>query len=120
MNAVADEKIGETMLYAELWRSFASVVQAYAALAGGTVEVTAAEQEMILSAGPARLKLRLDLPSGAGNWQLRSGEDVTGQGRLEMLPEGRIAVDGKAIDLDHAAIDLVALVTSTGSAGKER
>lgn len=118
MSAVAEETVEEAMLSAELWLSFASVVRSYAALAA--VEVSARESEIVLRAGSSRLELQMNLSGGAGNWQLRSGEAPAATGRLEMLAEGRIAVDGKPLDLDHAAIDLVALVASAGSARNER
>lgn len=120
MSAVAEE----TMLSAELWLSFGSVVRAYAAAASVDVrpaaQVEAAGDTIRVTAGSARLEMKCDLETGAGNWTLNRGDAVLAQGRFETLPEGRIHIDGKTLDLDHAAIDLVAFVMNAAPARDER
>jgi hypothetical protein len=102
----------ETMVCAELWLSFGSLVRAYAAAASVNADhgadVVATEQTISVTAGSARLDMSCDPESGAGSWQLTSFEAVVSQGRLQIRPEGRISLDGKTFDLDHAAIDLIA------------
>jgi hypothetical protein len=115
MSAVAEE----TMLSAELWLSFSSLVRAYAAAAsvnaGPAAEVEVAVETLRVTVGAACLEMRCSPETGAGNWTISRGEAVLTQGRLELLPEGRIALDGKTLDLDHAAIDLVASVVNAAT-----
>jgi len=115
MSAAAEE----TMLSAELWLSFASLVRAYAAVAsanaGPTPKVTVTGETIRVAAGSARLEMRCDPKTGAGNWTMSRGEALLTQGRLDLLPEGSIALDGKPLDLDHAAIDLVASVVNAAA-----
>lgn len=114
------------MLSTELWLSFGSLIRAYAAVspsdAGHAPQVATTEETIIIAAGSARLDLAFDAASGAGNWTLSSSEAITAEGLLHLLPEGRIAIDGKPVELDHAAIDLVALLVSAAasSARNER
>ncbi len=109
MSAVAAE---ETMLCAELWLSFGSLIRAYAAAAsvnaGSAPEIEATDKTIRVAAGAARLVMNCDHEAGAGSWLLRRGESIVTQGSLALLPEGRVVLDGKVLELDHAAIDLVA------------
>lgn len=104
----------DTMIFAELWLSFGSLVRAYAAAAsvhaGHAADVVVTEQTVSIAAGPARLDMACNSETGVGAWQLTSFETALRQGRLQLLPEGRIALDSKTLELDHAAIDLVASV----------
>lgn len=105
----------ETMLSAELWLSFASLLRSYAAAA--TLHVTPAaeivitEETATIASGAARLHVVCDPVTGAGNWQLRRGAQPVAEGRFHLLLEGRIALDGSTLDLDHAAIDFIAALT---------
>jgi hypothetical protein len=116
MSAAAAETIEETMLSAELWLSFGSVVRAYAAAssvdAALAPEVVMTAELITVTSGALRLDMRVDSQTGAGNWQLLRDETVKVRGQFALLPEGRIDIDGKTLDLDHAAIDLVAFVVS--------
>jgi hypothetical protein len=111
VSAVAEERV----LFAELWLSFGSLVRAYAAAAsvnaGPGPEVEAAGNTIRVTAGAARLEVRCDPETGAGNWRLNCGA----QGLLQILHEGRVALDGETLDLDHAAIDLIALVMNAAT-----
>ena len=105
----------ETVLAGELWRSFRSVLRSYAAAASLRSEEAArvewTESDLTVAGYAARLELKLDLGSGRGCWHLRVGGEETAHGKFDLLPEGAMDIDGKVQDLDHAAIDFVALVT---------
>jgi len=109
----------EPMVCAELWLSFGSLVRAYTAAASLDVDpapqVEIKGETICLTAGSARLAMNCDSKTGAGSWQLTSAETVVRQGQLQLLPEGRIELDGKTLDLDHAAIDLVAAVMNAAA-----
>jgi hypothetical protein len=105
----------EDML-AELWLSFGSLLRAYAALhADPAPQVETTADTIRVIAGDAQLEMRCDPETGAGNWSLTCGATTLTQGRLKLLPEGRIDLDGKTLDLDHAAIDLVASVMNAAA-----
>lgn len=109
----------DIMLCAELWLSFGSMVRAYAAAAAenlsSPLQVEAAGDTIRATAGTARLEMTCDCETGAGNWQLTRGQTSVLQGSLQVLPEGRIDINGKTLDLDHAAIDLVASLTTAAA-----
>lgn len=108
----------EIMVCAELWLSFGSLVRAYAAASESAipaVHVESANDVIRVTAAAARLEMRCDLETGAGDWQLSFADNTQRHGHLQLLHEGRIAMDGNTLDLDHAAIDLVALVMSAAA-----
>ena len=110
--------VAEETLLSELWLSFASLLRSYAAAAGlsggPAAEAAIAGESVTITCGAARLQIVCDPVTGAGNWQLRSGAQVVTEGRFDLLPEGRIALDGSTLDLDHAAIDLVQQLSKSG------
>jgi len=109
MSAAASE---DTMICAELWQSFCSLVRAYASVnADPSPQVEANGDVIRVTAGTASLQMRCNPETGAGNWRLSFGDEPGIRGELQFLAEGRIVIDGKALDLDHAAIDLIARVT---------
>ncbi|MGC2637726.1 MAG: hypothetical protein WA294_11150 [Acidobacteriaceae bacterium] len=99
----------EPMLEKELWVSFVSLLRGYVAAAslhsGESAEVEEAENSVAIRAGDASFEIRVNPQNGAGNWQLRNSHEGKMQGRFQLLAEGRIALDAKTLDLDHAAID---------------
>jgi hypothetical protein len=107
----------------ELWISFASLLRSYAAarsLNDELAEVTLKGESIRIVAGNAAMQLTLDPHNSGGTWSLSSTAGPQKQGRLALLPEGRIDIDGTVLDLDHAAIDLVASLmnAAAGSARK--
>jgi hypothetical protein len=110
---------------AELWISFASLLRSYTAARSlneeESADVAQKGDSIRIVAGNAAMELTRDPHNSVGNWSLRSSMGQQTGGRLALLPEGRIDIDGKVLDLDHAAIDLVAsLMTAAGSARDER
>jgi hypothetical protein len=107
------------MIEAELWVSFASVLRSYVAAASlhsATVfTVDSTESAISLRTDGAVLAFQVDPQNGAGYWQLNGSETST-QGRFILLHDGRIALDGKMLDLDHAAIDFAAALMQAASA----
>ncbi len=99
------------MVCAELWLSFGSLIRAYAAAAFVNVDpalqVEINGDVICVRAGAALLEIRCDLQTGAGSWELRSAGKTLRHGDLQLLQEGRITMDGNALDFDHAAIDLI-------------
>jgi hypothetical protein len=110
----------------ELWISFASLLRSYTAARCLNDEESAdvaLKGELIRIVAPnAAMELTLDPHDWSGRWCLSSGVGQQTRGRLALLPEGRIDIDGNVLDLDHAAIDLVASLmnAAAGSAGNER
>ena len=109
----------------ELWISFASLLRSYAAarsLNDESAEVTLKGDSIRIVAGNAAMQLTLDPHNASGTWSLSSGAVPRRQGRLALLPEGRIDIDGTVLELDHAAIDLVASLmnAAAGSARTEQ
>jgi hypothetical protein len=107
-------------LSSELWISFASLLRSYTAARGlnkaESADVMQKGDLIRIVAGNATMELTLHPHSWGGSWCLSSGGSLERRGQLTLLPEGRIAVDGNALDLDHAAIDLVASLMSAAAA----
>ena len=112
---MSDALVEDAMLLTELWLSFASMIRSYAAVGDAAAQVASTQDSIVVISGEARLALHVDPRSGAGTWQLQRGGAATAQGAFALLPEGRIELDGSALDLDHAAIDFVALVRQAGN-----
>jgi hypothetical protein len=105
----------DAMLLTELWLSFASVMRSYAAVGDSAAEIASTQDSIIAISGAAQLAMYVDPQSGAGNWHIQRDGVTTAQGAFVLLPEGRIELDGRPLDLDHAAIDFVALVKQAGN-----
>ena len=105
--------VEESMLATELWVSFGSLVRSYAAAAslnlGEPAEVAIDGNQIEAAAGAAVLSIQYDPGSRRGSWLLRAaGSGQESSGEFELLPDGRVSLDGRTIDLDHAAIDFAA------------
>lgn len=107
------------MIEAELWVSFASVLRSYVAAASLNAEaaftVDSTQNSISIASGGAVLAMQVDPQNGAGYWQL-TGSVTAMQGRFILLHDGRVALDGKMLDLDHAAIDFAAALMHAASA----
>ena len=107
------------MIEAELWVSFASVLRSYVAAASINADaaftVDSTDNSISITSGEAVLAVDVDPQSGAGYWQL-TGSATAMQGRFILLHDGRIALDGNMLDLDHAAIDCAAALMQAASA----
>jgi hypothetical protein len=110
----------------ELWISFASLLCSYTAARSlndeESADVAQKGDSIRIVAGNAAMELTRDPHDSIGSWSLSSGMGQQTRGRLALLPEGRIDIDGTVLDLDHAAIDLVASLmnAAAGSARNER
>ncbi len=105
----------------ELWVSFASLLRCYTAARSLNGEESADVAQMGDSIRIVAGKVAMELTGGShnsvGSWSLSSGTGQQTGGRLALLPEGRMDIDGVVLDMDRAAIDLVAVVmNAAGSA----
>ncbi|MFP5227238.1 MAG: hypothetical protein ACLGXA_06375 [Acidobacteriota bacterium] len=110
-----------TMLQAELWMSFVSMLRSYAAAASlhaGEVAVRSDENDVAVEAAGAELAMRFDAETGVVSWTKRGAAGPAAAGRFEILADGVVLVNGTRRDLDHAAIDLVASVTEGTKGGR--
>jgi hypothetical protein len=107
----------------ELWMSFASLLRSYTAARTLNDEQSAdMAQEgnsIRIVAGNAAMELTFDPDNSVGSWYLCSSIGQQTRGRLVLLPEGRIDIGGTVLDLDRAAIDLVASLMNA-AAGSAR
>lgn len=100
------------ILSSELWSSLASLLHSYAAAHSvhdsHPMQVKAGENCIVVTTAGARLNLRYDPARAAGDWELSCGQQAMTRGLFSILPEGSARLDGTPMDLDHAAIELVA------------
>jgi len=110
---------------AELWQSFVSLLKAYAAAASfnglehGVLVLT--ENSLQIVAAPETLSVAYYQALGRGVWALTSGSDME-RGTFEVNLDGSISLEESAVDMDHAAIQLIASLTdaATSSANRNR
>jgi len=99
--------LAEPMIEIELWASFVSLLRSYAAAANlnlrEPVRVEESGDSVAVVAGATRLAMRFD--AGKVSWEKTGPGNEAGS--FEFLPEGRIAVDGQVLDLDHVAIEFI-------------
>lgn len=109
-------------LAAELWVSFVSLLRSYAGVAGlhggKAVEVKAAGESAVLSAGAVECAIGFAPESGRGLWTLRKHGEDAAAGQFLLLPDGRIEQDGRMHEMDSVAIDMVARVRDAAGAGE--
>jgi hypothetical protein len=109
--------VAEPMLSAELWESFVSMLQSYAAVAsldGREVRVRSGKDSVTVSAFAAQIEMRFDAESGEGTWEKRIAERPAFAGSFTIEPDGKIRIDGAMKEFDIAAIDLIDSVTKRG------
>jgi hypothetical protein len=120
--------VQESMLATELWVSFGSLLRSYTAAASLNLakpaEVAIEGNRIEAVAGAAVLSIQYDPERRTGQWVLRAGtscEEPENSGAFELLPEGAILLEGRTIDLDHAAIDFAAalMLAAAKPAGTE-
>lgn len=100
----------------EVWRSFESCLRSYAAAAGQG----GGEQPVVDAIGDhidvvwrgAYLGFTMSPADGAVAWLIERPSGGNTWGTLEVLPEGKLLVGDRKQDLDHAAIDFLALLKS--------
>ena len=104
----------ETTVRAELCRAFAALVQAYAGVAAfhdkRIAEFEEADDGICIEVDGAQLKLHFETLSGQGEWQVTGPFGAYNRGRFELRSDGTLALDGLITEMDHAAIDLSALL----------
>ena len=110
MTASATEERVQSLLC----QAFAALVHGYTGVAALHDGKEAAFEEtgtgIRVDVDGAQLELRYDPRTGAGEWHIGGHAGLNRQGRFELQPDGTIALDGTAMEMDHAAIDLSALL----------
>ncbi len=104
----------------EIWRSFVGVLRSYAAVASPAANVHSVEDgtvaDVVLHSGTAYLSFAFDAADGRGSYRTISGSQIETEERFRLHTEGTIAFDGVSDalreDLDHAAIRLIAALSS--------
>jgi hypothetical protein len=106
--------VTEATVRTELCRAFAALVQAYATLAafhdGRIAEFEQAGGGLRVEVDGAQLKLHFDPLIGAGEWHISGPSGADKLGCFQLQSDGTIALDGAITEMDHAAIDLSALL----------
>jgi hypothetical protein len=109
------------MIETELWVSFVSLLRSYFAVGAldgkTTAHIEASATSIVLTANAARLELGCDPQTGEGNWLLQNSASQS-HGRFTLLPDGRLTLDDKTLELDHAAIDLVAALMKASTSAR--
>jgi hypothetical protein len=108
---------------AEIWQSFLGVLKCYAAVASlsATPHLVLAENSdsIVIASGSTSLSFNFDPEAGEGSWTLKSGSAADQDGLFALGANGMLTYDGPAgrvaEDLDHAAIRMVGLLTSTAT-----
>lgn len=113
--------VTEPTLHTELWHSFVSMLRSYAAAASlnsGAVLVSSIRNTVTITVDDTQLEMNFDPCSARINWRKRTAADDPIGGSFDLLAEGAIAIDGATKDLDHVAIEFVALVTAQGKGSR--
>ncbi len=107
--------LSETDVQIELWRSFSSLLKAYAAAASlnGTEHhiPDLAEEDLQIRAGGRTLCILYHTHTQRGEWSI-VGDCVRQEGVFQLTSEGSLVLEGAALDMDHGAIELIAKLTS--------
>ncbi len=99
---------------AELWHSFVVLLKSYAAAASqnglthGVLELTSHSLNIV--AASTILAVGYFPAVGKGTWSV-TGPTSQDRGTFELNHDGTIVLDGIEIDMDHAAIQLIASLT---------
>jgi len=111
--------LSETDVQIELWRSFSSLLKAYAAAASlnGTEHHVPDldEEDLQIRAGGRTLDILYHAPTQRGRWSI-VGDCVRQDGIFQLTSEGSIVLEDAALDMDHGAIELIAKLTNRAGA----
>src|SRR5271163_4624974 len=111
--------LSETDVQIELWRSFSSLLKAYAAAASlnGTEHHVPDldEEDLEIRAGSRTLDILYHAPTQRGQWSI-VGDGVRQEGKFQLTSEGSIVLEGAALDMDHGAIELIAKLAKDAGA----
>ncbi len=112
----------------EIWRSFTSLLKAYAAAASlNGVEhgvLTLSNFSMNIIVGRTTLNVEYFETLNRGTWSVMQGTNrhpfaeqprEVERGNFDINSDGTIMLDGNTIDIDHAAIHLLGTLTVTAS-----
>jgi hypothetical protein len=102
----------------ELWHSFSVLLKSYAAAASlngvehGALDLNASS--LHIAAGRSILKVGYYFALGRGVWSIfiRGKQEL---GNFELHPDGTVSVDNQVLDMDHAAIQIIGVLTSAAN-----
>jgi hypothetical protein len=104
----------EILVRWEIWRSFASCLRSYASAEGlndpDTPKVDAIGDHIDVRWHRVYLGFTMHPPDGTAVWLLEWGPQSRMWGSFELLPEGAFGFEEGKKDLDHAAIDFLAML----------
>ena len=129
--------ITEAEVRAELWLSFIGVLKSYASLVvldGESMQTTNLDDSPygIVWSMPCRdgrlrcgLAVSYDAEKDKGHWRLHSGDAAPMSRKSDSMSlreftlhlDGSVSLDGSVLDMDHAAIQLMAWFTKTVKTG---
>ena len=108
------ETATEQRVQSLLCQAFGALVHAYAGVAAlhdGKEAVFAETGNGIrVDVEGAQLELSYDPQTGIGDWHIGDHSGLNRQGHFELQSDGTVALDGTLMEMDHAAIDLSALL----------
>ena len=108
------ETATEQRVQSLLCHAFAALVHAYAGVAalhdGKEAAFEETEDGVRVEVEGFQLKLHFDPQTGIGEWHIGGHSGLNRQGHFELQSDGTIALDGTVMEMDHAAIDLSALL----------
>jgi hypothetical protein len=111
--------LSEADVQVELWRSFSSLLKAYAAAASlnGTEHHVPDldEEDLQIRAGSRILDILYHAPTQRGQWSIVS-DGVREHGVFQLTSEGSIVLEGATLNMDHGAIELIAKLTESAGA----
>jgi hypothetical protein len=103
----------------ELWRSFSSLLKAYAAAAslnGMEHHIDDLDEEDLqIHAAGRKLYILYHVPSQRGHWSI-VGENFDERGHFQLTHSGAVVLENAVLDMDHGAIELVARLTKPAGA----
>lgn len=106
--------LSESDVHVELWRSFSSVLKAYAAAASlnGTEHHVddLDEEDLEIEAAGRKLYILFHVPTRRGRWSVGGG-GFDERGHFQLTDDGAVMLEGRVLDMDHGAIELIARLT---------
>jgi hypothetical protein len=106
--------LSEADVHVELWRSFSSLLKAYAAAAslnGMEHHVDDLDEEDLqIEAAGRKLYILFHVPTQRGRWSV-VGDGFDERGHFYLTHGGAVMLEDRELDMDHGAIELIARLT---------
>ena len=106
--------LSDADIHIELWRSFSSLLKAYAAAAslnGMEHHVDDLDEEDLqIEAAGRKLYILFHVPTQRGRWSV-VGDGLEERGHFQLTHEGAVMLEDRELEMDHGAIELIARLT---------